>query len=192
MKEKIEEIRKLASDIVNDMGSYPPELRSVFQDFSETVVPACDDALKAIDKAKSDSKAEQDLKAEISAQMDPEMFADFSAEEKEEIVNQIFESSSKVVLTPEKLKEWLVATFRKLDEDDLVTSAYTKAEIIRIGESLAPKGSSDSTKYNKGFQASKEICSTPSGRDGAISYGVNSILSDPKRRKAYIKSYYGV
>lgn len=185
-KEIVKDVRDQA--VIELSSDLLPELNRLLDKVQDSI----NDAAGWVEKTLQDRLVERKMELELESQINSNpLYRDLDQDTRGKIVGVIISDPSKMLLKDEDFKEFLNQELNKLPNDKLILKAYTKDEIIRLGKSTTPEGSVGE-QYQAGLRTLQGTLDTSSGLDDAIAWGIKRIMGDPKARKQYLLSYYGL
>ena len=186
LKPKLMEIEELADDI-------PEEIREEVLNSLRSVRDMVNRTGSMVEKHFHDEKVLENMEQDIHNRMSEEqLYQTLPKERHHEIVEKVIEDPDINLLTEEELKDFVEDRLKNAGTEELITKAYSKQDIINLGDAVATKGSNETVTYEAGLDVLKGMVETPTGREDALMHGITRIMSDPTTRAHYLYLYYGM
>lgn len=191
---QINNLKIMLKNIDAGIPSLPKELQTIIEKDSKTLRDLVNTMGGAIEKYYKDQrnlkKMSQDLLNEMN---ESDIYKGLTARQKQAIVEKIISDADLVLLNAEDLRLFVRDKLQTEDDDDnLIKKAYSKKDIIHLGDAVAPHGSSEVVKYDAGFKILRDMMKTPMGRKDAITHGIKRLLSNATTVQYYLMLYYGI
>jgi len=193
---KLNDLRPQIQDIISEadetiQGS-EEEINTIHTSLSE-LSTALDSSISLIEKHYSDERTLDVMEKDLRRKMDEEsIFVGISEAQKAAIVEKIISDPDTELITDEELKDYLTGELKNASTTELITKAYSKADITNLGDAVVNPGSTETKKYDAGLEILRNMVETPTGREDALTYGLKRLLDDSQSRLHYIFKYYGL
>jgi len=160
----------------------------------DAVLTSVNEAASYLETKHTDEQDIKDWSKELNQQMFNSMlYKDIIPEQRALIIQSILENKSEGLLDEKALRELITADLRNMPPDQLTTTAYSKADITRMGKKLVEDiNVGEGVYYSRGLEALMAEVDTPDGIDNAVALGLANIMMNDKKRNAYILNYHGV
>jgi hypothetical protein len=193
----LETINNLKAEIVQLREAGTKELKEgLLPDFMsnlDLVTEQLNQTGALVEKVYQDQEVEKDMKSSLLGQMEGNaLYTGIEEDKRIQIAEKIIEDNHLNILDEETLRKEVATSLSDLDAKDLIVKAYAKDEVIRIGRSMSPAGSSEGIQYNAGIKALMELAKTPTGFEDCLAEAETKILKNTKERVQFILKYYGV
>jgi hypothetical protein len=147
----------------------------------------------SVEKHYQDEQNVDVMKQDLLDQMEEEqIYSDVPPEKRDEIAEKVIGDPKLNLASEEDLGQFIAKELANLEPKELITQAYSKDEIIRVGRSLSDEKASDGIKYSAGLKQLMELAETPTGFEDIQAQGEKKILSKSKDRLRYLYKYYEV
>lgn len=144
-------------------------------------------------KEVENEEASKDIIRDIHDQMDNHPIFKRYSENARAVVIQKMVNEGKPLATQEELVKFANERVSKLNNEMLVSKAYNKDEIIRVGRnSEGDPELSNSMAYNKGLEILIEEAIEPEGLVRTKALAVERMLKNPKELDKLVFEYYGI
>lgn len=183
-------LREIMDEAVGDLQG--EELNQFIQ-ATESMLNSLEIAESIRSKDTEDQDAGKDVIRDIHDQMDQHPIFKRYSENARAIVIQKMVNEGKPLASQEELVQFANEKVSKLDNEMLVTNAYDKGEIIRVGRNaLGDPQASDSMAYNKGLEVLTEEAIEPDGLVRTKALAVEKMLKNPKELDKLVFEYYEI
>lgn len=191
---KLNDIRPQIEDIRNDienaiLGEEADTIMNVIDELSAALTRSIQVIQKHYNDERTLDLMEKDLEKRIAEES---IYDGIPDDKKDEIIEKIIASPDVQLIDSEELKEYILTQLKELATDELVTKAYSKQDIINLGESVTEDDISETRKYDAGINVLRDMVETPNGRDDALTFGLKRMMSDAASRLHYIYLYYNI
>lgn len=192
--EQLTSLKKNLKDIEIAVNSLPQEIQQEFSDKLTDARNALTAAGDIVDKYFSDEKTFEAMTKDLLSRLNGiPIYEGLSDQIKASIVDKIIRSKDLNLLDENDLKVFIEDRLETSSIDDLLKKAYSKYDILKLGEAVEKSRSvSVSKKYESGLNVLRGLVATPKGRQEAIAHGVERLMKDLMSRRYYISLYYGL
>ena len=185
IKPQIEEIRREAEEKMP--GEETGGIMNAIDELSETLTRT----IQLIDKHYSDERTLDIIGKDLDTKIEEDPIYEGIPEiKRNEIIEKIIAEDDMELIGEEELKEFISDELKNASSDDLVTKAYSKQDIINLGESVVDPEASETRKYDAGVDILRDMVETPNGREDALTFGLKRLLEDSASRLHHIYLYY--
>jgi len=192
--EKLNKLKDMLKDIESDSREQVPE--EIVKEFSDSLLNCrnCINKTGAIlEKFIKDTEVEKKFKEELEQKMkDIKIYSGLDENVKNLIIDRIIKNKNMNLLTDDGFKEYIEKQLRDYSTDDLVKKAYSKYDIMKLGESVETIESSETKKYDAGMSILRDLVKTSFGRDEAIAHGIERIMNNITAIRYYLSLYYKI
>jgi len=187
LKLKITELEELAEKDI------PEEIQKEVVDSIQSLRDIINRIGTTVEKHFHDEKVLKNMEKDIHHRMaNEELYLTIPKEKHHQIIEKIIEDPEINLLTEKELQNFVEDRLKNAGTEELITKAYSKQDIINLGDAVADRDSSETVKYEAGLDVLKGMVETPSGRDDALTHGLTRIMADPKTRAHYLYLYYDI
>jgi len=175
-------VSSLPEDLISEVDKEMKELRNLVNTIGGT-----------IEKYFKDQKSIQEMTKNTLLTMDKlEIYKGLSNEQKNAIVEKIIGDADLILIGPDELKDFIKDKLETDSAENLVKKAYSKRDIIHLGEAVSSDTSSEVVKYDAGLNVLREMVKTPTGRNDAIVHGIKRLMGNTVTLHYYLMLYYGM
>lgn len=189
LRPQVEEIRAEAKETFTGDDKDFEAINNSIDELAATLTQTISLIEKHYSDERTMDKIEKDLRTKLA---DDPIFEGFSEEQRNQIIEKIISDPDVSLITEEELKEYITGELKSASSTDLITKAYSKDDIINLGDAVAEPGSSELFKYDSGLEVLRNMVETPTGREDALTYGLKRMMSDSATRLNYVNMYYGI
>lgn len=187
IKEQLQEIKNVATE------RFPDDLLPGFMKSMDTLQDQLNNSAAIVEEYFQSKMSKMSLTKDLMQRMkDYEIYSALSENQKQDIAERVVENPDLDFLDEEGFRSYITKLLRDLDSNELVMQAYSKEDIVKLGQPFAPKGAGTGLKYDSGLNMLTELAQTPSGFEEAVQYGLERVLNNPTLTKKYLLSYYRV
>jgi hypothetical protein len=192
--EKLNKLKDLLKNIESDSREQVPE--EISKEFLDNLT-TCRDAINRtgniLEKYVKDKEIEKRFKKELEEKMaNIKIYSGLDKKIKEIIVDRIFRNKGMNLLTDEGFQEYIEKQLMDCETDELIKKAYSKYDILKLGESIESIETSETKKYDAGMNILRDLVKTPFGRDEAIAHGIKRITNNIMTMRYYLSLYYKI
>lgn len=188
---KLNDLRPLVNDIRKEAeDTLPEDAGEVFNALDE-LSEALTRTISLINKYYSDEKTLDTISRDLERQISEEpIYEGIPEDKRDEIVEKIIAEEDVELIGDEELKEFISEELKNASTEDLITKAYSKQDIINLGESVTDSKASETRKYDAGVAILIDMVETPTGREDALTYGLKRLMEDSASRLHHVYLYY--
>lgn len=193
---KLNDLRPQIQDIRNEaeetfQGS-EDEIATINTSLEE-LSAALDRSISLIEKHYSDERTMDIMERDLRRRMAEEpIFEGVSEENKNTIVEKVIADPDTELINEDELKDHITNELKNASTTELITKAYSKSDIVNLGDAVVKPGSSETKKYDHGLEILRNMVETPTGREDALTYGLKRLMEDSQSRLHYIFQYYSL
>ena len=170
IKPQIMEIRSEAEKMI---GEETGEVMNAIDELSESL----NRTIQLVNKHYSDERTLNAIEKDLNNKIDESpIFEGIPQTKREEIIEKIISEDDVELIEEEELKKFIMDDLKNSSSDDLVTKAYSKQDIINLGESVVDSDASETRKYDAGTDILRDMVETPNGREDALTFGLKRLL----------------
>jgi hypothetical protein len=171
----------------------PDEIRSDVDDNFKTIRELLNTTGVIIEKYFKDQRTINEMSKDLLDKMDAsEIYKGFSIEKKEAIVEKIIDDNDLVLLDINGLQEFIKDKLQTEEDGILIKKAYSKKDILKLGEAVSDADASEVMKYEAGVKVLEDMVKTPTGRKDAIAHGIKRLMGNTTTVQYYLLLYYGM
>lgn len=191
--EKLNNLKVLLKDITEkDLDSLPEEIKPEAFENLRLVRETVNNTGNMIEKYYRDKHNINKMVNDIRSKMDEiDIYKGLSDTQKKSIVERIIKDENLVLITGEDLEDFIEDKLKTDSVDGLIKKAYSKKDIMKLGESVNPSNSNEVVNYDSGFSILQDMVKTPTGRKDAITHGIQRLMGDVNTLRHYMMLYYG-
>ena len=191
--EKLNNLKVLLKDITEkDLGSLPEEIKPEAVENLRLVRETVNNTGNMIEKYYRDKHNINKMVNDLRSKMDEiDIYKGLSDTQKKSIVERIIKDENLVLITREDLEDFIEDKLKTDSVDGLIKKAYSKKDIMKLGESVNPSNSNEVVNYDSGFSILQDMVKTPTGRKDAITHGIQRLMGDVNTLRHYMMLYYG-
>jgi hypothetical protein len=185
LRPQIDDIRREAEESLpgEDTGEVMNALDELSEILSRTIA--------LIDKHYSDERTLDIIEKDLEARIDEDpVYQGIPEIKRTEIIEKIIAEDEMDLIGEEELKEYITEELKNSGTEELITKAYSKQDIMNLGESVVDNNASETRKYDAGLEILRGMVETPNGREDALTFGLKRLLEDSASRLHYIYLYY--
>jgi hypothetical protein len=194
MIEDLKNIKKLVNQLNTTVKTLPEGVIDEARDSLNLVKEEIDKTIFLIENHFATVAELERIKEDLKARMTTDGIHQkvLTEPEKDAVAERIIDNPKIELLTKNTLSEYIVATLRRMNGEDLATKAFGKDRIVEIGENIVGQQAPSTSKYQTGLDAVMKSLESPSGREEAITFGQNRIQNNTELMKKYLLNYYGL
>jgi hypothetical protein len=190
---KINNLKGFLTNLEGDVDTLPDELIETIAKDLKNLRNIVNTVGGTIEKYFKDQRSFSEMEKKILNKMqDFEIYKGLSDTQKSAISKRIINDANLVLIGPDDLKEFIQDKLQTDSAENLIRRAYSKKDIIHLGESVTSPNSSEVVKYDSGMNILKDMVKTPTGREDAISHGIKRLMGNKTTLHYYLLLYYGV
>lgn len=191
--EQLNNLKTSLKAIEENSGDLPEEVQSDFQDILTEIRESINKAGSIVEKYFTDEKTFENMGKDLQEKMAAiPIYTGLDDKIKETIIDRVIRSKDLNLLDEDQLRKFIEDRLKTGSVEDLIKKAYSKYDILKLGEAVESIEASETKKYDAGMDVLRGLASTPSGREEAIAHGTQRILKDVTTRRYYISLYYGL
>jgi ERCC4-related helicase len=176
-----------------DLSSLDEEIRDDFSLQVDKCLSDITQSISIIDKYNSDKDTMEKMRIEIRDKIKKNHIYDGLDDKTLSLIeDRIIRKKDINFLDDEGLREYIEDKLRDSSVDNLITKAYSKTDIIKLGEAINTADVTEIRKYDAGMGVLRDLVKTPRGREEAIAYGTDRLLKNVISRRYYLSLYYGI
>jgi len=190
--EKINNLKMLLKDISDHVSSLPKEVHLVIEKDTKALRDLANTMGGAVEKYFKDQLNLKQMTKDLSHKMNElDIYRGLSDRQKDIILDKIISNADLVLVNAEDLRLFIKDKLQTESVENLIKKAYSKKDIVRLGESVVPDDSGEVVKYDAGFKILQDMVKTPTGRKDAIAHGIKRLESNTTTLHYYLMLYYG-
>jgi len=189
LKPQIQEIRQEAEQDMPSSEEDAGEIMNALDELSETLTRTISLIEKHYNDERTLDRMEEDLYNKIEEEP---IYEGISDEKKDQIIEKIIASPDLQLINSDDLKEYIDKDLKNSSSDELITKAYSKQDIVNLGDSVVDHEASETRKYDAGVDILRDMIETPTGREDALTFGLKRLMEDSASRLHHIYKYYGI
>ena len=192
--EKLNNLKAILKDMVNkDLEKLPEELKPEVKEHLSSLRETANNIGTIIEKYYRDKKNIGNMITELRSKMNEiDIYKGLSDKQKNVILDRIVEDGELNLLTKEDLENFIADRLKSESVDGLIKKAYSKKDIMKLGESVNPLNSNEIVNYDSGFSILQDMVKTPTGRKDALGHGVKRLMDNINTMHHYMMLYFGV
>lgn len=194
MNEKLAQIEQLTREVMDEATSTlkGEELNQMLQSL-EGVLNSLEVADSLNTKELEDDQGSKDIVRDLKDQMDQHpLFRRYSENAKAVLIQKMV-NEGKPLATQEELVDFANDKVSHMETELLITKAYGKDEIIRVGRNSMSEDVGDGVAYNKGIEIlNSETVESPENMVRTKALAVQNILKNPKELDKLVFEYYEI
>ena len=191
--QKINDLKPLLQSIEEEIDTLPGELQEDVVKSINELRTALNNSANLIEKYYNDERLLLLIQDDLSQKMgDDPLYTGLPQEKRKLITEKIIEEDDINLIGIDELKEFILDKLKQGTPEELVKQAYSKNDILSLGDALEPNRSEELILYETGVAKLLEVVETPVGREDALAHGIKRNIDDPKLRNNYLYLYYGV
>lgn len=191
--QKLEDLKVSLDEIQQEaLVEVPSEILPQISETLENVRTSLNDSASVLEQHYQDIQLSETLKKDLLQQMKEDDLYNVPEDKQLAITDSIIDSDDKHLLSSEEFKDYITKHLRGLEDEELVTKAYSKQDIIQLGEAVVDSGVNEQSKYDAGIEVLLDMVQTPTGRDDALAHGEERILENSSSRLYHLYEYYEV
>lgn len=191
--EKLNNLKAVIKDISNNIDELPEEIKSEVDARFKALRSMVNEVGGIIEKHFKDETSLKKISKDLINRMDSlEIYKGITDRQKEAIVEKIVEDKSLVLIDSDGLSSFIEDKLKSDSVENLVKKAYSKKDIIKLGEAVVSHDSNEVVKYDAGVGILRDMVKTPTGRKDAIAYGIKRLMGNATTLQYYLMLYYRV
>ena len=192
--EKLNNLKAMLKDMTDkDLEKLPEELKSEVKEYCSSLRETANNIGTMVEKYYRDKKNIGNMVTELRTKMNEiDIYKGLSEKQKKVIIDRIVEDGELNLLTKEDLENFIADRLKSESVDGLIKKAYSKKDIMKLGESVNPPNSNEIVNYDSGFSILQDMIKTPTGRKDALGYGIKRLMGDTNTMHHYMMLYFGV
>lgn len=191
--EKINNLKGFLTNLEGDVDVLPDALVSTIDKDLKNLRNLVNTIGGTIEKYFKDQRNINNMEKNILNRMNMlDIYKGLSDKEKSSISKKIINNADLILIGPEDLKEFIQDKLQTDSAETLIRKAYTKTDIINLGEATTSSDASEVVKYDAGMNILKDMVKTPTGREDAIAHGIKRLMGNKTTLHNYLLLYYGI
>lgn len=189
--EKLNNIKVLLKDVALD--EVPEEIRPEVSENLSLIRETINNTGTMVEKYFRDKRSITQMIKDIRSKMEKiDIYKGLNEKQKSAITDKIISGNDLVLISKDELREFIGDKLKTDSVDNLIKKGYSKKDIMKLGESVSPHDSNEIVNYDSGFSILQDMVKTPTGREDAISHGIQRLMSDANTLHHYMMLYFGV
>ena len=191
--EQINNLKRLLKDIEDSAPNLPEDLVSEVDKDLKALRNLANTIGGTIEKYFKDQKNIKEISKNLLSRMDElEIYQGLTYEQKNAIADKVVGNADLILIGPEDLREFIKDKLQTESAENLVKKAYSKKDIIHLGEAVTSSDSSEVVKYDAGLKVLRDMVKTPTGREDALAHGILRLTGNSVTLHYYLMLYYGI
>jgi len=183
----------MLKDIEANASSLPEEVQSDFRDNLKEIRDSINKAGSMVEKYFQDERTFENMQKDLREKMEKiSIYTGLDDKIKETIIDRVIRSKDLNLLNEDQLREFVEDRLKTGGIEDLIKKAYSKYDILKLGEAVESIEASEAVKYDAGLNVLRGLVATPKGREEALAHGTQRIIKDVTSRRYYISLYYSL
>jgi len=190
----VEVLKKIKDELKNlNLSNIDEEIKDDFSLQIDKCLADIAQSISVLDKYTSDKDTMEKMRIEIREKIEKNNIYDGLDDKTLSLIeDRIIRKKDINFLDDEGLREYIEDKLRDSSIDTLITKAYSKTDIIKLGEAINTADVTEIRKYDAGMGVIRDLVKTPRGREEAIAYGTSRLLKNVISRRYYLSLYYGI
>ena len=191
--EQINKLKVSLKELNESTGDLPEEIKSEVDSKFKTIRDMLNNTGFTIEKYFKDQRTIQKMSKDILNRMDElEIYKGISSKQKNSITEKIIEDKDLTLIGPNEVQEFIEDQLKTDSDENLIKKAYSKKDIIYLGEAVNKPDVSEVMNYDAGLKILKDMVKTPTGRRDAIAQGIKRLAGNVTTLQYYLMLYYGI
>lgn len=189
--EKLNNLKSLLKDVSDGTDTLPDEIRPEIEENFKVIRTMVNTAGGIIEKYFKDQRTVDKMRNELSQRMNElEIYKGLTDKNKKAIIEKVINDKDMVLVGTEELSAFIKDKLKTSSVDNLVKQAYSKKDIINLGDAVSNPESSEVVKYDAGMDVLRDMVKTPVGREDAITHGIKRLMGNSTSLQYYLMMYY--
>ena len=189
--EKLNNIKVLLKDI--SLDEVPEKVRPEISENLHLIRETINNTGTMVEKYFRDKRNVSTMIKDIRSKMDKiDIYKGLSEKQKSTITDKIISGNDLVLISKDELREFIEDKLKTDSVDNLIKKGYSKKDIMNLGEAVNPPNSNEIVNYDSGFSILQDMVKTPTGREDAITHGIQRLMGDANTLHHYMMLYFGV
>lgn len=189
--EKLNKLKVLLKEISSSTEDLPKEIKPEVDENLKVIRTLVNNVGGSIEKYFKDQRTFKKIGKDIRNRMDElEIYKGLSDKRKNAIVNKIVNDKDMVLVDSSELSEFIKDKLKTDSVENLIRKAYSKKDIIKLGEAVTEPDAGEVMKYDAGMDILRDMVKTPTGQEDAITYGIKRLMGNSTTLQYYLMLYY--